>query len=193
MSGLRGPEGEPQPARPGLAEQSPGAELGPRGPWGGGRPGLQPPRKAGRTITINPRKMAASRGAAENGTEPPPAPAPSPAAPAKKRYPTAEEILVIGGYLSLRRSCLVKAGTTRRKLNITFNESESIFEYPSELALLAEFGAGEDEVLPQPREPQEEEEEEEEEALVSRLEAPGSPVIRRAVRRKPLLVDESCR
>ncbi|XP_072115248.1 uncharacterized protein [Mobula birostris] len=208
MSGLRGSEGEKQEARliarPGLATQSPGRSprtepgegQGPRGLWGGCRPGLTPQRKAGRTITINPRKMAASKAAAataENGTEAPPATAPSPAAPAKKRYPTAEEILVIGGYLSLRRSCLVKAGATRRKLNISFNESESIFEYPSELALLAEFGTGEDEVLPQVREPQEEEEEEEEEALVSRREAPGSPVVRRAVRRKPLLVDESCR
>ncbi|XP_032903558.1 phostensin isoform X6 [Amblyraja radiata] len=156
-----------------------------------------PQRKAGRTITINPRR------AAENGlaaapllTQPPPTTTAAAAAitPGKKRYPTAEQILVIGGYLSLRRSCLVKTGSSRRKLNISFNdgELESTFEYPSELALLAEFGAEEEEVSsPQAREP--EEEEEEEEAPIPRLEVPGSPLVGRAIRRKPLLVDENCR
>ncbi|XP_078082207.1 taperin [Mustelus asterias] len=33
----------------------------------------------------------------------------------KKRYPLAEDIQVIGGYLSLERSCLSKAGSTRKK------------------------------------------------------------------------------
>lgn len=154
-----------------------------------------PQRKAGRTITINPRR------AAENGlsaapllTQPPPNTTTAAITPGKKRYPTAEQILVIGGYMSLRRSCLVKAGSSRRKLNISFNdgELESTFEYPSELAQLAEFGAEEEEVSSlQAREP--EEEEEEEEAPISRLEVPGSPLVGRAIRRKPLLVDENCR
>lgn len=155
-----------------------------------------PQRKAGRTITINPRR------AAENGlsaapllTQPPPNTATAASiTPGKKRYPTAEQILVIGGYMSLRRSCLVKAGSSRRKLNISFNdgELESTFEYPSELAQLAEFGAEEEEVSsPLAREP--EEEEEEDEAPISRLEVPGSPLVGRATRRKPLLVDENCR
>uniref|UniRef100_A0A671SX11 Taperin n=1 Tax=Sinocyclocheilus anshuiensis TaxID=1608454 RepID=A0A671SX11_9TELE len=36
----------------------------------------------------------------------------------KKRYPAAEEIVVIGGYLSLGRSCLSKTGSTGKKVNI---------------------------------------------------------------------------
>lgn len=35
----------------------------------------------------------------------------------KKRYPTAEEIQVIGGYQSLSKSCLTKIGSTRKKVN----------------------------------------------------------------------------
>ncbi|TSL28197.1 Taperin [Bagarius yarrelli] len=52
----------------------------------------------------------------------------------KKRYPAAEEIEVIGGYLSLGRSCLSKSGSTGKKLKISFNESslQSTYEYPSE-------------------------------------------------------------
>ncbi|XP_051542018.1 taperin [Myxocyprinus asiaticus] len=55
----------------------------------------------------------------------------------KKRYPAAEEIEVIGGYLSLGRSCLSKTGSTGKKLNISFNESslQSTFEYPSESSI----------------------------------------------------------
>ncbi|KAI7812513.1 taperin [Triplophysa rosa] len=52
----------------------------------------------------------------------------------KKRYPASEEIEVVGGYLSLGRSCLSKTGSTGKKLKISFNESslQSTFEYPSE-------------------------------------------------------------
>lgn len=35
----------------------------------------------------------------------------------KKRYPTVHEIEVIGGYLALQKSCLIKAGTSRKKVN----------------------------------------------------------------------------
>lgn len=38
----------------------------------------------------------------------------------KKRYPAAEEIEVIGGYLSLGRSCLSKTGSTGRKVKYNF-------------------------------------------------------------------------
>ncbi|KAG7481070.1 hypothetical protein MATL_G00062780 [Megalops atlanticus] len=64
----------------------------------------------------------------------------------KKRYPRAEEIEVIGGYLSLSRSCLSKSGSTRKKLKISFNESSlhSTFEYPSESSLW-DSGEGENE------------------------------------------------
>lgn len=35
----------------------------------------------------------------------------------KKRYPTVHEIEVIGGYLALQKSCLIKAGSSRKKVN----------------------------------------------------------------------------
>ncbi|XP_059402148.1 taperin [Carassius carassius] len=62
----------------------------------------------------------------------------------KKRYPAAEEIEVIGGYLSLGRSCLSKTGSTGKKLKISFNESslQSTYEYPSESSA---WDSGEDE------------------------------------------------
>ncbi|XP_030626061.1 taperin [Chanos chanos] len=62
----------------------------------------------------------------------------------KKRYPAVEEIEVIGGYLSLGRSCLSKAGSTGKKLKISFNESslQSTFEYPSESSV---WDSGEEE------------------------------------------------
>uniref|UniRef100_A0A3Q3X195 Phostensin/Taperin PP1-binding domain-containing protein n=1 Tax=Mola mola TaxID=94237 RepID=A0A3Q3X195_MOLML len=65
----------------------------------------------------------------------------------KKRYPAVEEIEVIGGYLSLAKSCLSKTGSTvthhdckqcpysyEHYLKISFNESslQSTYEYPSE-------------------------------------------------------------
>ncbi|KAJ8260614.1 hypothetical protein COCON_G00163370 [Conger conger] len=55
----------------------------------------------------------------------------------KKRYPAVDEIEVIGGYLSLGRSCLSRVGSSGKKLNISFNESalSSTFEYPSESSL----------------------------------------------------------
>lgn len=34
----------------------------------------------------------------------------------KKRYPTVNEIEVIGGYLSLERSCMSKTGSRRKKV-----------------------------------------------------------------------------
>ncbi|KAL0606654.1 Taperin [Plecturocebus cupreus] len=73
----------------------------------------------------------------------------------KKRYPTVHEIEVIGGYLALQKSCLTKAGSSRKKMKISFNDKslQTTFEYPSESSL-----AQEEEV-----EPEEEEEEEEEE------------------------------
>ncbi|KAB5522359.1 hypothetical protein PHYPO_G00158650 [Pangasianodon hypophthalmus] len=62
----------------------------------------------------------------------------------KKRYPAVEEIEVIGGYLSLGRSCLSKTGSTGKKLKISFNESslQSTFEYPSESSV---WDSGEEE------------------------------------------------
>ncbi|KAM8934778.1 taperin [Pelodytes ibericus] len=60
----------------------------------------------------------------------------------KKRYPTVDEIQVIGGYLSLSKSCLSKNGSTRKKMKISFNEQNihTMFEYPSEASLGEEDG-----------------------------------------------------
>uniref|UniRef100_A0ACB8EG88 Uncharacterized protein n=1 Tax=Sphaerodactylus townsendi TaxID=933632 RepID=A0ACB8EG88_9SAUR len=71
-------------------------------------------RRSGNTITINPRKAPVTPvTAVENGIE---SNAPTAVAPVKKRYPTAEEIQVIGGYLSLQRSCLAKNDPHRKKV-----------------------------------------------------------------------------
>ncbi|XP_039200852.1 taperin [Crotalus tigris] len=58
----------------------------------------------------------------------------------KKRYPTVNEIKVIGGYLSLDKSCMSKAGIRRKKMKISFNEAslQTTFEYPSESSLVEE-------------------------------------------------------
>ncbi|XP_051832842.1 taperin [Antechinus flavipes] len=65
----------------------------------------------------------------------------------KKRYPTVDEIEVIGGYLSLKKSCLTKMGSSRKKMKISFNEKSlhTTFEYPSESSLVQEEEAEEEE------------------------------------------------
>ncbi|XP_036117219.1 taperin [Molossus molossus] len=61
----------------------------------------------------------------------------------KKRYPTVHEIEVIGGYLALQKSCLTKAGSSRKKMKISFNDKSlhTTFEYPSESSLAQEAEA----------------------------------------------------
>ncbi|XP_070275100.1 phostensin [Myotis yumanensis] len=165
------------------APQSPGDPLMSRLFYGvKAGPGLGPPRRSGHTFTVNPRRSA---------------PHAAPAAPAhadaaapgagKKRYPTAEEISVLGGYLRLSRSCLVKGSPERhhKQLKISFSETalETTYQYPSESSVLRELG-------PEPEAPgapaaQPDDEEEEEEEL--QAEPPGG------LRSKALLVDESCR
>ncbi|XP_057581196.1 taperin isoform X2 [Hippopotamus amphibius kiboko] len=78
----------------------------------------------------------------------------------KKRYPTVHEIEVIGGYLALQKSCLTKAGSSRKKMKISFNDKslQTTFEYPPESSLQEEEAEAETE-----REEDEEEEDEEEE------------------------------
>uniref|UniRef100_F6XXL4 Taperin n=1 Tax=Monodelphis domestica TaxID=13616 RepID=F6XXL4_MONDO len=65
----------------------------------------------------------------------------------KKRYPTVNEIEVIGGYLSLKKSCLTKIRSSRKKMKISFNEKSlhTTFEYPSESSLVQEEEAEEEE------------------------------------------------
>uniref|UniRef100_A0A3Q3XBG1 Phostensin/Taperin PP1-binding domain-containing protein n=1 Tax=Mola mola TaxID=94237 RepID=A0A3Q3XBG1_MOLML len=57
----------------------------------------------------------------------------------KKKYPTVEEIEVIGGYQNLEKSCLVKNRLTPKKVSVCFDEDqlEQVCEYPSETSMLA--------------------------------------------------------
>uniref|UniRef100_A0A8C8RIU9 Protein phosphatase 1 regulatory subunit 18 n=1 Tax=Pelusios castaneus TaxID=367368 RepID=A0A8C8RIU9_9SAUR len=162
----------------------------------GGRGPRDPPphpavqRRSGNTFTINPRKAPAL--AVENGVESEggrAAPDKAATTPVKKRYPTAEEIQVIGGYLSLQKSCLAKNDPHRKKLKISFSESqlERTFQYPSEGSLLEEFGPPEELDTPACTNPHGEDDEEEEELLLLHRGLPG------VLRTKPLIVDESCR
>ncbi|XP_067262122.1 taperin [Chanodichthys erythropterus] len=98
-------------------------------------------RRKGNTFTVVPKRRPEAQ---SDPSETPEVVTESPSTPQapyahlgtliKKRYPAAEEIEVIGGYLSLGRSCLSKTGSTGKKLKISFNESslQSTFEYPSE-------------------------------------------------------------
>ncbi|XP_044031038.1 taperin [Siniperca chuatsi] len=104
-------------------------------------------RRKGNTFTVVPKRRvepeaqpSSPEPQQEASSEAPPGSAP-PQAPyaqlgslLKKRYPAVEEIEVIGGYLSLAKSCLSKTGSTGKKLKISFNESslKSTYEYPSE-------------------------------------------------------------
>ncbi|XP_055368678.1 trichohyalin isoform X2 [Betta splendens] len=102
--------------------------------------------KRGATITITPRKPASAGPAAPSVTAGPvPAKAPPPQtqtppvmADARKRYPTVEEIEVIGGYQNLEKSCLVKNRVTPKKVNVCFDDEqlEQVCEYPSETSML---------------------------------------------------------
>lgn len=149
-------------------------------------PGLGAPRRSGHTFTVNPRRSAPHAAPAA------PAPAPADVAPAagKKRYPTAEEIAVLGGYLRLSRSCLVKGSPERhhKQLKISFSETalETTYQYPSESSVLRELGP-EPEAPSAPSAPaaQPDDDDDEEEEL--QAEPPGG------LRSKALLVDESCR
>ncbi|KAJ8334962.1 hypothetical protein SKAU_G00406010 [Synaphobranchus kaupii] len=104
--------------------------------------------RRGNTITITPRKTPAGPGAVSAGAAPAPAPTPTPNGTGtgageggRKRYPTAEEIQVIGGYECLHRSCLVKQSRKQKRVKVCFDETqlEQVCEYPSESAMLACF------------------------------------------------------
>lgn len=105
--------------------------------------------KRGATITITPRKpagtevgaaaMGSTAGSAAAGSTPGKTPSqptqatPTAAEPAKKKYPTVEEIEVIGGYQNLERSCLVKNRGTPKKVSGRFNILYTSFKnnYPA--------------------------------------------------------------
>ncbi|KAF0877399.1 TPRN protein, partial [Crocuta crocuta] len=94
----------------------------------------------------------------------------------RKRYPTVHEIEVIGGYLALEKSCLIKAGSSRKKMKISFNDKrlQTTFEYPPESSLVQEEEAEAQEGA------EEEGEEEEEEPSSDRVEKPFSLFLPRA-------------
>ncbi|XP_027989545.2 phostensin [Eptesicus fuscus] len=180
-------EPRPPPAPlspPPPAPQSPGDPLMSRLFYGvKAGPGLGAPRRSGHTFTVNPRRSAPHAAPAA----PAPAEAAAPGA-GKKRYPTAEEISVLGGYLRLSRSCLVKGSPERhhKQLKISFSETalETTYQYPSESSVLRELGP-EPEAPSAPAAPPPDDDEDEEEELPA--EPPGG------LRSKALLVDESCR
>ncbi|ELW67857.1 Phostensin [Tupaia chinensis] len=109
----------------------------------------------------------------------------------KKRYPTAEEILVLGGYLRLSRSCLAKGSPERhhKQLKISFSETalETTYQYPSESSVLEELGPEpEAPSAPSPPAAQPDDDDDEEELLLQRE-------LQGGLRTKALIVDESCR
>ncbi|NXU61082.1 PPR18 protein, partial [Horornis vulcanius] len=81
-------------------------------------------RRSGNTITVRPRRGPAGGGPGGGPGGPGGGPggpgdvAEPPAGPPKPRYPTAEQIQVIGGYLALPRSCLAKSDPHRKKVRL---------------------------------------------------------------------------
>ncbi|XP_061867743.1 taperin isoform X2 [Colius striatus] len=125
------------------------------------RPHSAPQQRGGSTFTVVPRRKPAAPGlqAPADGSGRPQqeeeeeeeeskgkgkamenADGPQAGVAHKKRYPTVNEIEVIGGYLSLERSCMSKRGSRRKKMKISFNETslQTMFEYPSESSLAEE-------------------------------------------------------
>ncbi|XP_056255916.1 uncharacterized protein ppp1r18 isoform X1 [Seriola aureovittata] len=107
--------------------------------------------KRGATITITPKKHVAggggtgsTTGSTSAGTTPAKTTSQQAqitsavAEPTKKKFPTVEEIEVIGGYQNLEKSCLVKNRGTPKKVKVCFDEDqlEQVCEYPSETSML---------------------------------------------------------
>lgn len=107
--------------------------------------------KRGATITIAPKKPAGRgvTGPTTGSTAVGPKPSKTSsqqaqvtsaaAEPVKKKYPTVEQIEVIGGYQNLDKSCLVKNRETPKRGKVCFDEDqlEQVCEYPSETSMLA--------------------------------------------------------
>ncbi|KAK5854960.1 hypothetical protein PBY51_005107 [Eleginops maclovinus] len=102
--------------------------------------------RRGATITITPKKPVEGKGVTgpttAAGSNSPAQQAESPSTvtePAKKKFPTVDEIEVIGGYQNLDKSCLVKYRGTPKRGNVCFAEDqlEQVCEYPSETSMLA--------------------------------------------------------
>ncbi|KAG8521075.1 Phostensin, partial [Galemys pyrenaicus] len=179
---------EPQPPPAPPAPQSPGDPLMSRLFYGvKAGPGVGAPRRSGHTFTVNPRRSMPPTTPATSAS-PATADAAVPGA-GKKRYPTAEEILVLGGYLRLSRSCLVKGSPERhhKQLKISFSETalETTYQYPSESSVLEELGPEpEAPSVPSPAAAQPDDEEDEEELLLLQRE------LQSGLRTKALIVGE---
>lgn len=88
--------------------------------------------KRGATITVTPKKASTGGGAATRPTAPQQTNLAA-ADPARKKYPTVEEIEVIGGYQNLERSCLIKSrGTPKRVSSTVFKSSPSRISFHPE-------------------------------------------------------------
>ncbi|KAK7124200.1 hypothetical protein R3I94_018534 [Phoxinus phoxinus] len=157
------------------------------------------PGKRGNTITITPRRPAgipspssiptATPKAAPSATIPTPAPS-NTRETGKKRYPTAEEIEVIGGYQNLERSCLAKSRATTKAVKVCFDEVqlERVCEYPSEDCVLASLPCSPHAGPEDGAREEEEDEEDERPAFVSR-----GAVSQSTGSARVLKVDESCK
>ncbi|KAM4539020.1 uncharacterized protein ppp1r18 isoform 2-T2 [Odontesthes bonariensis] len=165
--------------------------------------------KRGATITITPKKPVAGGPTAKATARPTARPTaagstkapfqqttPAVAEPVKKKYPTVDEIEVIGGYQNLEKSCLLKNRGTPKRFpgKVCFNEDqlEQVCEYPSETFMLTLSPLSHELGMPE-RQQGEEAQEEEEEGEVE-----GGAVLFKSMRsmgitKGPRLrVDESC-
>ncbi|KAF7664090.1 hypothetical protein LDENG_00190740 [Lucifuga dentata] len=97
--------------------------------------------KRGATITITPKKTTGTgpRASTPAGPATTKAQTPPVVETAKNKFPTVEEIEVIGGYQNLEKSCLVKNRGSPKKVKVCFDEVqlEHVCEYPSETSMLA--------------------------------------------------------
>lgn len=99
---------------------------------------------------------------------------------------------MLGGYLRLSRSCLVKGSPERhhKQLKISFSETalETTYQYPSESSVLEDLGPEpEAPIAPLATQPDDDDDDEEEEELLLQ------PGLQGGLRTKALIVDESCR
>lgn len=112
------------------------AQRHPHPPAPGHLSGSELPHRGGSTFLVVPKRkpgvlVASGEPGAPEGegpgrlSEPPASPGPT----LKLRYPTVNEIEVVGGYLALQRSCLAKAGSSRKKVSGQGNECNGAREH----------------------------------------------------------------
>ncbi|MCJ8735517.1 hypothetical protein PDJAM_G00247940, partial [Pangasius djambal] len=144
------------------------------------------PGKRGATFTITPRTPSSSvttLKVSSSSSTTSKAPSNTPEL-CKKRYPTAEEIEVIGGYQHLERSCLVKNRGSPKMVSVQFDDSqlECVCTYPSEDSMVGEEGSSDDWWKMEEKK-EEKDEEEDEDGVIG-----AGRGMNRVLR-----VDESCR